>query len=175
MKKIVLTYSLIAGAIMFAMMIIPTVFFSQNQLDSGKAEIIGYTTMIAAFLLIFFGVKNYRDNYSSGTITFWKAFLTGLYIMLIASVIYVIAWMIIQPLFMPDFYQKYFDLEAATLKANGATVAQLAEAKQNADSMIRLVSNPVFKFLLTLLEPLPVGLPITVISALVLKKKPAQA
>ena len=39
--------------------------------------VIGYTTMVIAFLLIFFGVRSYRDNVAGGTVRFGRAFAVG--------------------------------------------------------------------------------------------------
>src|SRR5688572_23495497 len=93
MKKIVLTFGLIAGAILSAMMVITLPFHDQMGFD--RAQIVGYTTMVAAFLLIFFGVKSYRDNVAGGLVTFGRAFLVGSLISLVASGCYVATWQVI--------------------------------------------------------------------------------
>jgi hypothetical protein len=82
MKKIVLTYGLIAGAMLSAMML-ATVPFMEKIGDYG--ELIGYSTMVLAFLLVFFGVRSYRDNVRGGTVGFGRAFLVGLSIAFLAS------------------------------------------------------------------------------------------
>ena len=51
MKKIVLTFGLIAGAILSAMMLLTLPFHDQIGFDKGY--IIGYTTMVLAFLMVF--------------------------------------------------------------------------------------------------------------------------
>ena len=84
MKKTVITYGLIAGAIVTAMMIYAT--YSCYQDTNFKAsEIFGYATMLIAFTFVFIGIKNFRDKQNSGVITFGKAFKIGLLITLIAS------------------------------------------------------------------------------------------
>jgi hypothetical protein len=37
-----------------------------DSISSDRAEVIGYTAMVLAFLLIFFGVRSYRDNVAGG-------------------------------------------------------------------------------------------------------------
>ena len=87
MRKIVLTFGLIAGGILSLMMLLTIPFMDQIGFERG--EVIGYTTMVLAFLMIFFGVKSYRDNVAGGTVSFGRAFLVGLLITAVASVCYV--------------------------------------------------------------------------------------
>ena len=82
MKKTVLTFGPIGGAIMATIMFATLPFVDKIGVDKG--EIIGYTTMIVAFML-FFGIRSYRENVSGGHITFGRAFAVGILITLVAS------------------------------------------------------------------------------------------
>ncbi len=53
MRRIVLTFGLIAGAILSAMMLLTLPFHDQIGFD--RSLIIGYTTMVLAFLMMFVG------------------------------------------------------------------------------------------------------------------------
>ena len=101
MRKIVLTYGLIAGAILSVLMVATMPFIDRIGFDRGM--IVGYTTMVMAFLMIYFGVRAYRDNVLGGQISFGRAFGTGLLIALVASMCYVATWEVISRAFMPDF------------------------------------------------------------------------
>src|SRR5215510_2094374 len=105
MKKTVLTFGLISGAIMVVMMAVTIPFHDQIGFDKGL--IIGCTTMVVAFLMVFFGVRSYRENVSEGKITFAKAFGIGILITLIGCICYVAAWEVIYFKFLPDFADKY--------------------------------------------------------------------
>ncbi|HXB40504.1 MAG TPA: DUF4199 family protein [Bacteroidia bacterium] len=72
MKKTVLTFGLISGGIMGAMMVITGLIGKNMGFD--KAEILGYSTMILAGIMIFVGIKSYRDNTNGGAHYFWKGF-----------------------------------------------------------------------------------------------------
>ena len=52
--------------------------------------VIGYTTMVLSFMLVFFGIRSYRENVGEGTIAFGRAFAVGILITLISSVLYVV-------------------------------------------------------------------------------------
>ena len=106
MRKIVLKFGLIAGAIMSAVMLISFQF--HDQIGFGKeGYIVGYTSMVLAFLMVFFGVKSYRDNVAAGTVTFWRALTVGLMIAAIGSICYVATWELVGQRLAPDYFEKY--------------------------------------------------------------------
>src|SRR5688572_28992051 len=105
MRKTVLTFGLIAGGILSLMMAIQISFIDQIGFDRG--EVIGYTSMVVAFLLVFFGIRSYRDNVAGGSVSFGRAFSVGLLIVVVASMCYVAAWEVIYFNFAPDFANKY--------------------------------------------------------------------
>ena len=92
MKKTVLTYGPIAGVIIVLLMALFIGLMSKEQ-DFQMGEILGYASMIVALSTIFVGIRKYRDDELGGMITFGKAFQVGLLITLVASAIYVAAWM----------------------------------------------------------------------------------
>ena len=101
MKKTVLTFGCIAGAILSAMMLATTPFMDQIGFDRGA--IIGYTSMVLAFLLIYFGVRSYRENVAGGTISFGRALKVGALIAAVASGWYVATWQVIRYTVTPVF------------------------------------------------------------------------
>jgi len=110
-----------------------------------------------------------------GTITFGRAFAVGILIAVISSVCYVLAWLILSHYFMPDFVDKYAAQAIEQLRASGASAQAIQAKQQEMQQFKQLYSNPLFKVAMTFIEPFPVGLLITLISAAILrKKKPAQ-
>jgi len=134
-------------------------------------DVLGYAAMVAAFSFIFIGIRNYRNRYNGGVITFGKAFKTGLYITLTASTIYVAVWLVDYYLFIPDFLDKYVPHVLKELKAGGATEPELAEKATEMADFKEMYKNPLFVVLITYMEVFPVGLIISLISALILKRK----
>lgn len=169
MRKIVLTFGLIAGAILAAMMLATLPFMDRIGFDKG--EIIGYTTMVLAFLMVYFGVRSYRDNVAGGTVTFGRAFLVGLLITLVASTCYVATWQLIYYKLAPDFGEKYGAYAMEKARKSGATEAQIAAQKKEIEEFMQLYRNPVVNVAITYLEPLPVGLLFTLVSAGLLRRK----
>ena len=169
MKRIVLTFGLIAGAILAVMMLLTLPFHDQIGFDKGY--IIGYTTMVLAFLMIFVGVKTYRDTVAGGKVTFGQAFKVGLLIMLVASVCYVVTWEFIYYTISPDYLDKYASYSIEKLKQSGASAEVVAAKTQEMAKFKVMYQNPLVNIAFTLLEPLPVGLLFTLVAAAVLSRK----
>lgn len=172
MKKSVIIPGIIAGLIVSTMMVITFNIYNQDEnLEMGM--LIGYTTMIIAFSLIFVGIKNYRDKQNNGSVSFGKAFLIGLYITLIAATFYVATWMVEYFYFLPDFAEKYSASVIEAAKAKGASQQELALTIKKMDEFKVMYKNPLFVILMTYVEILPVGLLVSLIAALILKRKPS--
>lgn len=172
MKKTVIVFGLIAGFVVSVLMG-ANLILCYNQSNFEGNMLLGYATMLVAFSFIFVGIKNYRDKNNGGSITFGKAFKIGLYIALIASTIYVLAWLVEYYVFIPDFMDKYTAHELAEAKRSGATAAEMKEHTEQMQMYKDLYKNPVWVILMTYMEIIPVGIVVAFIAALILKKKPA--
>jgi hypothetical protein len=174
MKKIVLTFGLIAGAIVSAMMLITLPF--HEALGNDRSLILGYTSMVIAFLLVFFGVRSYRDNIGGGAVRFGRAFAVGVLIAVVASLCYVATWEVIYFKFAPDYLTKYQARMLDKARAEGESEQSIALKKAEMDKFAVMYKNPAINAAMTFVEPLPVGLIVALVSAGVLsrrKKNPA--
>ena len=105
MRRLMLTYGIIAGIIVSAMLLFS---FSGSALNFDHGELLGYATMIIALSTIFFAVRSHRDQHLNGSIEFGQAFKIGLGITLVATTIYIISWMIISNTLAKDFMSEYY-------------------------------------------------------------------
>ena len=169
MRRTVLTFGLISGAIMSVMMLLTMPFMEQIGFDRGA--VIGYTTMVVAFLLVYFGIRSYRDAQPGGTIGFGKALQVGLLITVIASLCYVATWEVIYYKLFPDFADRYAEHELAAAKAKGASEQQLTVQREELKKFKEMYKNPLVNVAMTFVEPFPVGLVITLVCAGVLSRK----
>jgi len=168
LKKIILTFGLISGALISLMMGLTVPF--QDKL--GHGYLIGYTTIVLSMLLSYFGIRSYRDNVGNGQITFGKAFAVGISITIISCLCYVVTWEIIYFNFMPDFMDKYGAHVIEKMQASGATAAAIQQKSEEINKLKVMYKNPLFNAAMTFIEPFPVGLVITLISAAILRRKP---
>ncbi len=176
MKKNILIYGLASGIIVSILMLFTISYMShcEGNVDYDTSMAIGYASMLIAFSLVFVGIRNYRDKYNAGIISFGKAFKIGMLMVLIASTIYVIAWLVDYYFFIPDFMDKISAHELDKLKASGASAVEIdVKAKEMAD-FATMYKNPFFNAMITYVEILPVGLIVTLISSLILKRKAAK-
>jgi hypothetical protein len=169
MKKIVLTFGLISGVIVSVLM--GGSLLLADKIGLSHSMILGYTIMVASFLLVYFGIRSYRDNVLAGQISLGRAFTCGILITLIATVCYVAMWEVLYFNYMPHFMDSYFAAQIHQVQAAGldsATTAARVAAIQHSQE---LYQNPLVNMAYTFMEPLPVGLLITLISAAILRRK----
>ncbi|HEV2668242.1 MAG TPA: DUF4199 domain-containing protein [Blastocatellia bacterium] len=174
MRKVILTFGLLAGAIISIIMITGIALYEKGMMTGYFSEFVGYATMVIALSMIFFGIKSYRDNYQKGAINFWKGVQVGLLIAVIASLMYAITWEVYsqtRPAGPAFFMEKYADSVINKLKEKGAPADEIDQKVKDMEYYKRIYRNPVFRFGMTLIEILPVGIIITLISAAVLRKK----
>jgi hypothetical protein len=170
MKKTILTFGLISGAVSSLMMIATVPFADRIGFDKGA--VIGYTSIVLSFLLVFFGIRSYRDNVENGQITFSKAFAVGISITVISCICYVVTWEVFYYNFLPGFMDKYGAYMVQKAAASGAGPAAIQAQVQQIQKFKELYQNPLINAAMTFIEPFPIGLIITLLSAAVLKKKP---
>jgi len=170
MKKVVLTFGLIGGGILTVIMAVAFAFHDQIGFDRGVY--VGYTSMVLAFLMVYFGVQSYRDNVAGGSLTFGRAFTVGLLISLVIMACYVGIWEVVYYNFMPDYLDKYTAYALEQLRQSGASadaIAAQAEEMRKFGDMYN--NNLLINIAFTLLEPLPVALVFTLLTAGIMSRK----
>ena len=169
MTRIVLTFGLIAGAILSVMMVITIPFHDQIGFDRGM--FIGYTTMVLAFLMIFFGVRSYRDTVGGGEVGFGRALAVGLLIGAVAGLCYTATWQVLHDRIAPDYMEKYEAHALEKARADGETEEAIALKKAEMEEFAEMYKNPLIMAAFTFLEPLPVALLVSLVSAGVLSRR----
>jgi len=173
MKQIVIKFGLISGGILAVMMAVTLPLCMNGTLHFDNSQVIGYTSMVLAFLSVFFGIRAYRQNVGGGTISFGRAVKVGILITLITCAVYVIAWEIIYYNFLPDFADRYIASMLEKLRAGGATPERIAAETAKMARFKELYKNPLFNVGMTFMEVFPVGLIVTLVSAGILRRKDA--
>ena len=168
MKRTVWTFGLISGAILSAMMAATMPF--QDAIGYDRGAVIGYTTMVLASLLIFFGIRSYREQVG-GNVGFGRALAVGALITAISSICYVATWEVIYYKFAPDYLEKYREHAISKARADGEREAAIAEKTAKLDRLAELYKNPALNAAFTFLEPMPVAAIVVLVSAGVLSRR----
>lgn len=176
MKKTVISFGLIAG-FLIAIMWFATSFIwidENGKWDMSSGQLLGYINMLVGLSMIFIGIKQYRDRHLEGKITFGRAFKTGFYITLIASAIYVTGWMIFfnTSEVALSFTDQYIEHVSEKWAAANMPEAELnSKVEELRGQMEDYKNSPLMMIAWTFMEIFPVGLLISLISALILKRK----
>jgi hypothetical protein len=172
MRKVVLTFGSIAGVIVSLFLVVGMTLLDKGVFTSDSSEVLGYSSMIVALSMVFFGIKSFRDNYLNGSIKFWKGVQVGLLISLVASLLYASTWEVYSDEEYRDAYMdKYLEQSVSKMKSEGASQAEVDQKIQELTSMKVLYRNLFVRFGFSLIEILPVGILITLISAAILRRR----
>jgi hypothetical protein len=169
MKKTVLTWGLIAGLVPSVLMMIFLPFADRIGFD--RSMILGYTGLTAMAIIVYFGVRSYRDNVAGGRITYGQGFKVGLGIALVSSFLYVATWQVVYFGFRPDFCDRYQAHMIEKAKAKGEGPEKIAEIEEQMRTMKKMLDNPLTNAAMTMIEPFPFGLVSALVSAGILKRK----
>lgn len=172
MKNLILRYGLYSGAASALFMSVMAWKF-HNSGDMTGGEVYGYGGMILSMLFVYLGVRLYRDRERNGVISFGEAFKVGGLIALISCVCYVVAWMLLYEFVMPDFMEKYASFMIEKMKTDGASEIKIQETVAQMEQYKEMYKNPLIRAGMTFIEPLPVALLMSLVSAGILRKRPA--
>lgn len=171
MRRIVLTFGLISGAVIAGATAVMLPLCLNGTIRFENSQLLGYSTMVLSFLAVFFGIRTYRQEVLGGAITFGKAFQVGILITLVSCAVYVVGWEIVYWGFLPDFGDTYAAHVLERMRAEGASAEALAAETRKMDHFRELYRNPFFNVGITFLEIFPVGLVVTLVSAGILRRK----
>jgi hypothetical protein len=170
MKKNVWKYGLLSGGVLAIMMAVTVPF--EHHIKASYGMLVGYTSMVLSFLIVFVGVKHYRDTECGGSITFGRAFAAGALMMLISCVCYVAMWEALNATVERNFAHDYAASMVKRAQNSGLQGAALEAKIAEAHKFEAMYSNPLYRMSMTLLEPLPVGIVMAMVTAGILRRKP---
>lgn len=172
MKRTIFVWGVIAGLSMVGLqwVIYPLCYRGYISIEDNW---LGWAGMVVSFVIIFFGIKSYRDNQGGGSITFWKAVQIGVLITLVASVIHALGWEIyniVNPDWKRFFFEKYTEYKMQAL-SDPTDQAAIDAINQEVDMLRTVYSYPLLGFVVTALFLVPAGVIVTLVSAALLRKR----
>jgi hypothetical protein len=170
-RRLIWRYGALSAAVLVGLAAIHVPLSLDGTIPFSAGRTVGYASMVLAFVVVFFGIRAYRDEVAGGVLPFGRAFKVGMLMTLIVCAAYVVSWQIAYRAFFPDFLDTYGKAYLADLEQGGATAAELTAARTEMGKFAELYENPLFNVAITLLEVLPVGLIVTLVSAAILRRK----
>ncbi len=175
MRKLIWTYGIAAGIIV-SLSLFLSIPAQGAAMNFEGSEMRGFISMLIAFSLIFIAIKKISDAFYQGQITFAKSFVSGLYISLIASILYVISWEFLLANYIPNYPEQYFDYRQNLVLASGAdaqTIDKIIDFEKTNMEMYR--SNAFYRLSTSFSEIFPIGFLVSLLAGLlfgvILKKK----
>jgi hypothetical protein len=170
MKRVVLRYGLLSGVALAVMMALTVPF--EHHTSARWGMVVGYTIMVLSFLIVFVGVKHYRDVDCGGSISFGRAFGAGVLMMLISCACYVAMWEVLVATVEKNFASEYAASMVKRAQQSGLQGAALEAKMEEIRKFEVTYANPLYRMGMTLLEPLPVGIVMALVTAGVLRRRP---
>lgn len=166
MKKNVLTFGIVLGLVLCVpWLIMLRMLYTNPEFKSNDA--LGYAILVVIYSLLFFGIRNYRNRELGGIISFGKAFKAGALITIMAASVYVALWLLFYYLFVPD----YMEVFTKHVLYQCTTEAERAAKTIEMENFSKMFANPVLMILITYAEVVPIGLVVSLVSSLALKRK----
>jgi hypothetical protein len=122
-------------------------------------------------MLVYFGVRSYRDNVAGGEIGFGRAMAVGSLIVLVASLCYVATWELMYFKIAPEYAANMQAHMIEQAQASGGSPEEVRQKVEEIQRFAVMYRNPFINAAITLLEPLPVGLIFALVTAGVLSRR----
>ena len=169
MGRDILKYGVIAGLVVAAGMWGTLLAFGEEMPHGMLGMALGYLTMLVALSAVALGIKHHRDVDRGGVIKFWPAFGMGLGISVVAGVFYVLAWEAALAYTGMDYAGEYAKHLIEEQRTKGMAAPELAKYAAELETFKVQYADPMFRLPMTFLEIFPVGLLVSLVSALVLR------
>ena len=162
MIAIGIRFGLFAAAILI---VVTTAYHMINggEVDFESGELVGYSTMVVAFSMIYFAMRTYRLQQPDKTIRLSHAIAIGAVVSVFATIAWVGVWEVLMAGKMEAFMALYAEQEIASLHAIGASAAEIAAETETLAGYQEMYKNPAIRWVMGAGEILPLGLLVTLI------------
>ncbi len=159
-------YAFFTSAVVFFLML-----FLGKNLDFGIQEVLGYISIFVSLSFVFLGIKYFRDKENNGSVSFGKALIIGLTISLFAA----LAFGIVDTFYLininPDFPQQYLEYSLSNMKET-LPANEFEIEKEKLINDMKKYGNPYFGGLIMFITVFMIGSIISLLSSIILQRKP---
>lgn len=173
MRKLIWIYGIIFGAVMAIWMVVAMTALYNGNFQGGNM-FVGFGAMILVFSFMYVAMRQYRDKYNGGVISFGQGVKMGAWIAFIASTIYLLTWVVLYNFKMPEFAERYSDYVVTQAKNSGKTAVEIAKVEADMAEFREDYKNPILFTLWTYAEVFPIAFVVGLVCAAIVKRKPIQ-
>ena len=168
MKPVIFRYGLYTG---LAILVLTAIHFFvvMPNVSWGASEFAGYLTMILSMIFVFMGIQYYRDHVNNGFLSFTQGLKLGALIVLIPAVCFALFDVFYTEVINPSWGDEYFSYYVEKIKAS-TPADRVEEELQKLQKNKEMFSNPFIQFSLMAVTVYVIGLIVTIISALTLRR-----
>ena len=173
MQKIVLRYGCYGLIVIVALLLITFFLFGDSN-NIERQEVIGYVSIVTSLLFVYFAIRQWRDRYNNGVLTFGKGMAIGTLITLFPSFAFGLFSWLYMAVLEPGQNGRDFQHYVEKIKQQ-APAEKLAAALEKVNAEKEMFNNPLMQFVVMFLTVFMIGMIITVISTMILRRKRAMA
>jgi hypothetical protein len=133
-------------------------------------EIVGYITIVLSLLFVYVAIRQWREQYNYGALTFGQGLKIGTLVTLFPSFLFGLYSWIEMSILDPGFGDKYYNYTIENIKKT-TPPGELQAALQSAAYQKEIFSNPFMQFIAMFGTVFIIGFIITIISAMILRRK----
>jgi len=169
MTKTVLLFGLISGAVHLVMTAATIPFIYSHSFT--MSDVFGYTAVVLSALILFFGIRSYRQRTPDGRMTFGRGFAVGILITLVFCACHIVTFEVLYFKVLPDFGDKWSECQVDRARAKGGSPQDVAAAEKNAQTLKKLFDNPATNALVNFATTFPIGVVLAGVSAAILRRR----
>ncbi len=174
MKKTAVRYGLY-GILTIVLVFLVTWLVTNGERQNFKqSEIVGWTGIFLSVVFVFFGLKYYRDHQNGGVLGFGEGLKLGLLIILFPSIAFGLFNVIYVEVLDPQFLDSYYNYQVEEVRRT-APAAEVNERIREMQEQREQFSSPLVQFVVMFLSVFTIGLIVTILSAILLKRNPKPA
>ncbi len=166
MQKLILRYSIYAALTLIVIGLFNFTVLSKMSYE--VQEIAGYLSIFLSMIFVFLGIKQYRDQINGGKLSFVEGLKVGTLIILIPAIAFGLLDLVYTELINPAWKEQYYTHYLEQYKSLPA--AEFEKMKAQLKAQQDMFSSPGLQFLIMSMTVFVLGMIVTVISSLTLKK-----
>jgi multisubunit Na+/H+ antiporter MnhB subunit len=173
MKKTAFRFGMYGVYAIFGIFFLEWLIFRNNSENYDVREIVGWAGILLSTSFVYFALKYYRDKQNNGELSFGEGLKLGVLLILLPAMAFGI-FNVLYILFLdPNFLDTYYNYQLEQIKKS-VPLAELDSKMKAVQQEKEMFESPFVQFIVMFLSVFVVGLIVTIISTLILRRRVTQ-